>query len=539
MAATRKLSQLTPTNKLSIPRRGVVTLFGYGIQARVERGHLLLDDGIGADRRHFRLPRVGHGLQRLVIIGADGMLSLAALRWLADQGVALTFLQRDGKVMAVAGPVYPSDARLRRAQSLASLSGTALRISRELIRRKLEGQEKVARRKLLDSNTANAIGRYRDELVNAETTKTVGLIEAQAAGLYWAAFRTLPVNFPRKDESRTPQHWQSFGNRASLLTGSPRRAVNPANAILNYLYALLEAESRLALAALGLDPGIGFLHVGTANRDSLACDLMEVARADVDAFLIDSITRGTLKREWFFEQRDGGCRLMAEFAASLSETAPSWGRVVAPMAEWMTQTLWSDLRKTSGERPPATRLTQQRRSEGRGNEYVPTDKRVPHALNVCAGCGSLTKGGQNCPKCGREISRQKLMDIAKLGRVIGHSAHSRKKQSEAMKRHEVAKREWLSTPKPSWPTEQIYTEEIQPRLSSVTIAKIASNLGISEPYAAEIRAGRYCPHPRHWQALAKLTGVDSVDQRAIVDKKHDPLTRGSGTPCLTIRCLRE
>jgi hypothetical protein len=49
----------------------------------------------------------------------------------------------------------------------------------------------------------------------------------------------------------------------------------------------------------------------------------------------------------------------------------------------------------------------------------------------------------------------------------------------------------------------------------------------------------YIAHPRHWQALAKLTGVDSVDQRAIVDKKHDLLTRGSSTPCLTIRCLRE
>jgi hypothetical protein len=30
---------------------------------------------------------------------------------------------------------------------------------------------------------------------------------------------------------------------------------------------------------------------------------------------------------------------------------------------------------------------------------------------------------------------------------------------------------------------------------------------ISEPYAAEIRAGRYLPHPRHWQTLARLVGV--------------------------------
>jgi|SRR5580704_2736006 hypothetical protein len=49
------------------PRLGVVTLFGYGIQVRVDRGHLLLDDGIVADRRQYRFPRVGHNLRRLTV----------------------------------------------------------------------------------------------------------------------------------------------------------------------------------------------------------------------------------------------------------------------------------------------------------------------------------------------------------------------------------------------------------------------------------------------------------------------------------------
>jgi hypothetical protein len=76
-----------------------------------------------------------------------------------------------------------------------------------------------------------------------------------------------------------------------------------------------------------------------------------------------------------------------------------------------------------------------------------------------------------------------------------------------MKRHDMAKREWLARPTPSWPTEKIYVEEIQPRLSTVTIAKIASTLGISEPYAAEIRAGKYRPHARHYLSLARLAGI--------------------------------
>ena len=101
MAATENLRQLAPSHnsrpELIAPRHGVVTLSGYGIQVRVDRGHLLLEDGIGTDRRCVRLPRVGHGLKRLVVIGSDGMVSLAALRWLADQDTAFSMLERDGK----------------------------------------------------------------------------------------------------------------------------------------------------------------------------------------------------------------------------------------------------------------------------------------------------------------------------------------------------------------------------------------------------------------------------------------------------------
>jgi CRISPR-associated protein Cas1 len=69
--------------------------------------------------------------------------------------------------------------------------------------------------------------------------------------------------------------------------------------MLNYLYALLESESRLAAAALGLDPGMGLMHVDTDARDSLACDLMEPTRPLVDAYVLDWITREPIRREWF------------------------------------------------------------------------------------------------------------------------------------------------------------------------------------------------------------------------------------------------
>lgn len=204
MAATKNVYQLPQSHNSVVPRSGVLTLYGYGIRVNVERGHLLLEDGVGADRRRLRLARVGHGLKRLIIIGADGFVSLAAIRWLADQETAFAMLERNGKVLCVTGPVRPSDARLRRAQSLAHQSGAALKIARELINQKLAGQERVARHKLLVTECADTISDYRTQLTTADTMERIRLIESLAAGCYWSAWHNLPINFPRRINRECP-----------------------------------------------------------------------------------------------------------------------------------------------------------------------------------------------------------------------------------------------------------------------------------------------------------------------------------------------
>src|SRR5207302_8397869 len=150
MAASQNLSQSQVSGKSPISKSGVLTIHGFGIRVRVHSGHLEIEDGIGPERRKLRFARVGHGLKRLVLIGSDGFITLEALHWLSAQDVAFVMLERDGKVFCLTGPVRPSDARLRRAQGLAHQNGKALEISRELIRAKLEGQERVVREQLKD-----------------------------------------------------------------------------------------------------------------------------------------------------------------------------------------------------------------------------------------------------------------------------------------------------------------------------------------------------------------------------------------------------
>jgi hypothetical protein len=44
------------------------------------------------------------------------------------------------------------------------------------------------------------------------------------------------------------------------------RTINPANACMNLIHTLCEAECRTALIATGLDPEIGLLHRDAPNR---------------------------------------------------------------------------------------------------------------------------------------------------------------------------------------------------------------------------------------------------------------------------------
>lgn len=488
-----------------LPRHGVVTVFGYGSSLRVERGHLVIEDGIGLHRRYGRFPRVGHGLKRLVSIGSDGVISLAALRWLADQNTSFVMLERDGRVLTTTGPVRSSDARLRRAQAIAHHSGIALRIAKELITQKLIGQEQLVRKHFANGSAGDAIATARNGLISASSSEEIRMCEAQGALAYWSAWRELPITFPRSDLQRVPNHWQRFGSRLSPLTKSPRLAVNPPNAMLNYLYALLESESRLALATLGLDPGLGVLHNDLRNRDSLACDLMEPIRAKVDFYLLQRLRSGPLHREWFFEQGDGNCRLMSPLAAQLSETANTWSHALAPFAEGIARSLWTMTSRKERSQGPATRLTQSRKREAKGIATKPSRQSASVIPAVCRICGAQIKRGfKYCVGCVPTISKENILKASKLGRLATHKPQAQARRSETKRRQDAALKAWNPIDKPEWLDQKAYKKEVLPRLASVIVPKIMSVLSVSEPYALRIRSGRCIPHQRHWLSLANL-----------------------------------
>jgi CRISPR-associated endonuclease Cas1 len=282
------------------PRDGVLVLSGYGVRMAVERGHLYIEDGVGNERRSARFSRATSGIKRVVALGHSGLISLDALRWLHDIGTPFVHIDCDGTLITVGASSGLNDVRLRRAQALALENGIAIQISRKLIQQKIDAQADVLRI-IPDSGEAiYDLAQISTNLIQCQSIDELRYAEGRAAKSYWAAWKSITINFDRKDRDRVPEHWKTFGARHSLISNpASRRATNPINAILNYLYAILEAEARIAALRMGLDPGIGFLHADLPARDSLPCDVMEPIRPSVDAYVLQLLKKKSLPKDGF------------------------------------------------------------------------------------------------------------------------------------------------------------------------------------------------------------------------------------------------
>ncbi len=161
-------------------RAGVLVVDGFGIALRIlNRGKLRVEDGIGRQRRSITLDRAGCGLERLVLIGHAGYVTLEALAWLRAIGAALVQIGRDGEVLAHSAPFGYDGHPIRRAQALAVTNGLDLASARELIADKLDGQRRILVRLGAD---LREFDKLRAAVDTADSIERVRVIEANAAG---------------------------------------------------------------------------------------------------------------------------------------------------------------------------------------------------------------------------------------------------------------------------------------------------------------------------------------------------------------------
>ena len=369
-------------------------------------------------------------------------------------------------------------------------------MTRSILHYKLGGQARSAER--LSAKAADEIRGRLIELEEADDLESLRYIESQAARTYWNTWTELPVNFAKAHQASVPDHWRTFGTRGSTFGTGGRLAINPANALLNYLYALLEAETTLACTAAGLDPGLGILHADNRMRASMSLDLMEAVRPDVDTYLLDLIEGHVFRQGDFTETRTGVCRINPPLTHHLAQTLNLWYDLVAPVVEGNIRIL------TNGE-DTDTHLTQNNR---RPNS-VPSESSRPVIVRIhCLECGAPTAASRKlCDHC-RDAKRGKhrldrLSDLRAAGIDPAHGGQAATQRGDTNRTHQNAVVKWNSENEK--PRPEIFTTQILPGLQQVSINNMVEATGLTPGYCSFIRRGIKIPHPRHWKALEILS----------------------------------
>lgn len=315
------------------PGSGVLFLSGYPVTIRMERGHLVAEDGIADKRRTIRIPRAQRELKRVVVHGHSGTVSFDALRWLQDVNAAFVHIDNDGTVLTTSAPVRVPDPRMLRGQVLAIEGTKGIEILRPLLKTKISRQFGLLDRLNAPDNIRELVENRLIQVELAESWEALRDAEAQAGKEYWRAWHGIQIQFRKSDKKRIPTHWNRLPKRKSALNPTNKNSTHPINTLLNYSYSILEAEARLAALGVGLDPHLGLMHSDYRWRPSLALDLMEPMRPMVDEFVLELLEERVFSYEDFFENRKGICRILPQLARELSEKGLDWRKSVWGIAE--------------------------------------------------------------------------------------------------------------------------------------------------------------------------------------------------------------
>jgi CRISPR-associated endonuclease Cas1 len=344
----------------------VVVADGFGIQVKTDHGRLVVCDGIGQTRRERVVPRIGSPVQRIVIIAPNGYITLGALQWCADNGIQVMQLDRCGDMVIGGSQERSSDVTLLRMQAATPAERT-LAIVKALLTVKITGQAKNLYDVLGASEAASRSETELARMHNATTVDVCRQSEARAAAYYFGSWANrVRIRFDYMSMRRIPAHWLMYSERSSMLSDGKRHALNPVNALLNYVYSLGYAEARIACIGAGLDSRLGYLHVDAEGRDSLALDVLETVRPDIDRWLMQFIASRVFSAGDFIESGkrgnipSGTCRIVAPLTHEICEMSIQWQAPLAEAAETVRALI---LGTTKARRTPTRRASRARNTD--------------------------------------------------------------------------------------------------------------------------------------------------------------------------------
>ncbi len=221
-------------------------------------------------------------------------ITTQALELLLNEGIPTAFLSMEGRLKGTLEPTRSKNIPLRVAQyETCRQPDFCLSVAKRIVAGKIRNQLRLVQRFAhnrpeLDFNpTTSDLQRLMGEVDRKTAPGGLLGLEGQATAVYFDAYRRMFTKLGFERRTRRPP-------------------TDPTNSLLSLGYTMLANEYLSAVAAVGLDPHLGYFHSISYGRPSLALDLCEELRHPlVDMLTLDLINRATLKENDFCREQGG------------------------------------------------------------------------------------------------------------------------------------------------------------------------------------------------------------------------------------------
>lgn len=256
------------------------------------------------EARKVRVPMMK--VTQVVVMG-DSTVTTPALLALLEQKAEISFCDYHGRFKGQLASPMSRNGQLRIAQYAAHVDyGRRVALAREFVAGKLANQRTLllrSNRKLEDEAVAAAAATMQGVLVDVQ--QVVGVAEPSDPARPQAD--SAMGRLQGLEGAGSAAYFGVFGRLLRYDLGFRRRVrrppTDPVNALLSFGYTLLLNNVLSAVAQVGMDPYVGYLHSSQYGKPALALDLMEEFRTPVvDSVVITVINNRIVQAEHFSEE---------------------------------------------------------------------------------------------------------------------------------------------------------------------------------------------------------------------------------------------
>ncbi len=268
----------------------------------------------------------------IIVDGYTGYISFEAMRWVSKHNISLILLNWNGSLLSVTTPDQPKSGKLRTKQYEKHLnSSIRLHVAKQIIDCKITNSLRVLERlaayyEFINVTPVRKIRITENKIIQKSVIEKLrhNIEEIQTPLLlrrlmnYEGKIAIAYLDEISKIFSHVCPEFHYHG-RKNKSGNRNMNAANEINALFNYGYSILEAETRRVINMTGLDPAVGFLHEISQSKLPLVYDIQELFRWLIDVSIIQVLEEKKLKKKDFLVTENYNTRLKEKASKVLVE----------------------------------------------------------------------------------------------------------------------------------------------------------------------------------------------------------------------------